>query len=169
MPWLSRRVVASRSVGDPRRQPSPSGLSFSTTEYVAGKSFTPKECRMLRHHKVLEQLSEEAPRVVQATDGRSLKELRAAGFTCTELLASGAFSIRELRSGGVKASELRGAGCPIYDMRPFSISELRMGGYPADELRATSQYTTGELRSGGYSAAEMRDAGFSAMDLKKVG
>jgi len=131
--------------------------------------FTPKELKMLRHAKIMDALYGGEPRIVAATDGRSVRELRQEGFTCHELVASSAFTIRELRLGSVSASELRAVGVSVNDCRPFTISELRAGGYPASEMRAACRYTTGELVEGGYTASELRTAAFDSRELKNVG
>lgn len=52
-------------------------------------------------------------RYLQATDGRSVKELRDASFTCQELRDSGGFTFEELRAGG-KASRDQTVGLATH-------------------------------------------------------
>ena len=103
-------------------------------------------------------------RVVEAADGRPLKALRAAGYTCLEILHSGTATIKECKKqGGFTASDLKAAGCEVPDLhRAFTARELRVGGFSAMDCKECSCIELLELKEGGYDVAELRGAGYEA-------
>ena len=156
------------ALGSPKSNSKP---AVSPTALETAGLFTPKELFLLGHTaKQLMSTYGCAPRIVQALDGRTARELRTAGYSCEELLQSGGFTIRELKVGGYSASELHALGCAAKDMRAYSLHELRSGGYSASQLRASGFFTIGELKDGGCEATELRvDARYSALELKTAG
>lgn len=109
------------------------------------------------------------PRLIEATDGRSVRKLRAAQFTAKELKESGGFTIDELKSGGIKAADLRALGSTVKELRAYSVRQLREAGYTSLEMKLSLLHTLGELRSGGYPVADLLTADYTAGELKSVG
>ena len=103
-----------------------------------------------------------APDVVAAVDGRSLKQLCAAGVPLATLLASSAPTVGDLRKAGYTAVEMAASG-------KFSLSEQRRGGYTCEELVAAGANEQG-LREAGFGKAEIvKGLSVAAEHLQKDG
>ena len=103
-----------------------------------------------------------APDVVAACDGRSLRQLCAAGVPLATLLASSAPTVGDLRKAGYTAVEMTASG-------KFSLSEQRRGGYTCEELVAAGANEQG-LREAGFGKAEIvRGLSVAAAHLQKDG
>ena len=88
-------------------------------------------------------------RLVDACDGRSVRQLCAAGVPLQTLLESGSYTVAELFRGGYNAFDMLSAN--------FSVPELKRGGYSCEELHAS-----------GVSFEQLRLAGFAQAALDEL-
>jgi len=87
--------------------------------------------------------------------GYTCANLRAAGYTLSEMLDSRCISIVELKAERFTAADLKAAGCSANELKAaFTASECRGGGFSFEELIKAS-FPLSELRIAGVPGKDM--------------
>ena len=96
--------------------------------------------------------------------GFTLAELKAGGFTATEL--KDAFTLAELVTAGFTLAELKNDFTLAELKDDFTLAELKAGGFTATELK--DAFTLAELVTAGFTLAELKND-FTLAELKTAG
>ena len=113
------------------------------------------------------------------TPPQSIEEMKAAGYSATELRAAmyrahelkcAGFTLPQLRQARFRAAELRETNYPAMDLIAvgYTFQELKDGGFPTVELLRAAGHSATELISLRYSLAELREGGFTFTELRAL-